>query len=145
MKSNRTLQTTEVQVNYHEKWRCKWKKEFRPANGCGRVAPLIELTHAPSCIVVITPIKTELNIVYTYYYICMLICIQYSKIENYLFVSNSLILLNVYWASLTSWVADRQPSYLSAGMSVRWASRLLKQSRVTIISAPFLSINYRET
>ncbi len=50
---------------------------------------------------------------------------------SYLLVSSSLILLNVYWPSLTSLVAGLHPSYLSAGMSTRWASRLLKQSLVT--------------
>ena len=59
----------------------------------------------------------------------------------YLFVSSSFILLNVYCPNLTSLVAGRQPSYLSAGISTRWASKLLKQSLVTMISAPFLSMS----
>ena len=60
----------------------------------------------------------------------------------YLSVSISLIWLKVYWPSLMSWDAFRQPSYLSAGMSVLKASRLLRQSRVTVMSAPFRSINW---
>ena len=59
----------------------------------------------------------------------------------YLFVSSSFIRLNVYCPNLTSLVAGRQPSYLSAGISTRWASKLLKQSLVTMISAPFLSMS----
>ena len=68
-------------------------------------------------------------------------CVDKIKIRTNLFVSNSFILLNVYCPNLTSLVAGRHPSYLSAGMSTRCASKLLKQSLVTMISAPFFSMS----
>ena len=58
-----------------------------------------------------------------------------------LLVSSSLIRLKVYCPNLVSLEAGRQPSYLSAGMSTRWPSKLLKQSLVTRMSGPLCSMS----
>merc|ERR1719295_2523167 len=50
------------------------------------------------------------------------------------------VVLQTYWPSFTSLFAGRQPSYLSAGMSILKPSRLERQSLVTKTSAPFLSM-----
>lgn len=75
----------------------------------GGVAPVVKVAEAVGRVVIVVPEKASQLPTST---------TKTLESSKYLYTSSSSILLWTYWPSFTSLFAGRQPSYLSAGMSI---------------------------